>query len=185
MAPAKGGRLNAFKICNSDEITLAARVPMGELVSCPFNREGDDMTFMLRASLLLLAFLGCGWVRAAQVTIENPKKLPVKEEEVNLLYTMVCQQVAKDFHVRNYKNLESPLTLVLGEDRERYVIDHLTGAGTIYLHQWDEVHFASAAVMIAFHHVLSNNQFREEVKNVLTRFSKIVPETISAARNRR
>jgi hypothetical protein len=143
------------------------------------------MTFMLRASLLLLAFLGCGWVRAAQVTIENPKRLPVKEEEVNLLYTMVCQQVAQDFHVRNYKNLESPLTLVLGEDRERYAIDHLTGAGTIYLHQWDEVHFASAAIMIAFHHVLSNDQFQEEGKNVLRRFSKIVPETISAARNRR
>jgi len=185
MAPAKGGRLSAFKICDPDEITIAARVPKSELVSCPFNLEGDDMTFMLRASLLLLAFLGCGWVRAAQVTIENPKRLPVKEEEVNLLYTIVCQQVAQDFHVRNYKNLESPLTLVLGEDRERYVIDHLTGAGTIYLHQWDEVHFASAAIMIAFHHVLSNDQFQEEGKNVLRRFSKIVPETISAARNRR
>jgi len=97
---------------------------------------------------------------------------------------MVCRQVAQDFHVPNYKNLESPLTLVLGEDRERYVIDHL-GAGTIYLLQWDEAHFASAAVRITFHHVLSSGQFQEEVKNVLTRFSKIVPETISAARNRR
>jgi len=156
-----------------------------KLVRCPFDLEGDDMVFIIRGSVLLLAFLGLEWVLAAQVTIENPKKLPVKEEEVNLLYTMVCQQVAQDFHVRNYKNLESPLTLVLGEDRERYVIDHLTGAGTIYLHQWDEAHFASAAIMIAFHHVLSNDQFQEEGKNVLRRFSKIVPETISAARNRR
>lgn len=129
------------------------------------------MTFMLRASLLLLASLGCGCVQAAQVTMENPKKLPVKEEEVTLLYTMVCRQVAQDFHVPNYKNLESPLTLMLGEDRERYVID-LLGAGTIYLLQWDDAHFASAAVRITFHHVLSNGQFQEEVKNVLTRFSK-------------
>jgi hypothetical protein len=133
------------------------------------------MTFVMRASLL----------GAAQVAIENPQKVKVKEVEVNLLYTMVCQQVARDFHVHNYKNLEAPLTLVLGEDRERYVIDHLTGAGTIYLQQWDEAHFASAAVMIAFHHVLTNDQFRVEVKNVLTRFSKTVPETLSAARNRR
>src|SRR6266481_683229 len=184
MVPAKGGRSHAFKICNPDEIRIAARVPQVELVSCPFNLGDDDMTFMLRASLLLLAFLCCGWVQAAQVTIENPKKLPVQEEEVNLLYTIVCRQVAQDFHVPNYKNLESPLTLVLGEDRERYVIDHL-GAGTIYLLQWDEAHFASAAVRITFHHVLSSGQFQEEVKNVLTRFSKIVPETISAARNRR
>ena len=120
----------------------------------------------------------------AQVTFQNPKKLLVKEDEVKLLYTIVCQQVAQDFHVRDYKILEVPLTLVLGEDRERYVIDHL-GAGTIYLLQWDEAHFASAAVRITFHHVLSSGQFQEEVKNVLTRFSKIVPETISAARNRR
>ena len=156
-----------------------------KLVRCPFDLGGDDMVFIIRGSVLLLAFLGFAWVLAAQVTIENPKKLSVKEEEVNLLYTIVCQQVAQDFHVRDYKNLEPPLTLVLGEDRERYVIDHLTGAGTIYLHQWDEVHFASAAIMIAFHHVLSNDQFQEEGKNVLRRFSKIVPETISAARNRR
>ncbi len=59
---------------------------------------------------------------AAQVRIENPKKLPVKDEEVNLLYTMVCEQVAQDFHVRNYKNLEVPQTLVLGEEAERYVL---------------------------------------------------------------
>jgi hypothetical protein len=143
------------------------------------------MTFVMRASLLFLVFLGCGWAGAAQVTIENPEKVPVKQEEVNLLYSMVCQQVAQDFHVHHYKNLEAPLKLVLGEDRERYVIDHLTGAGTIYLQQWDEAHFASAAVMIAFHHVLTNDQFRVEVKNVLTRFAKTVPETLSAARNRR
>jgi hypothetical protein len=109
----------------------------------------------------------------------------VKDEEVNLLYTMVCEQVAQDFHVRNYKNLEVPLTLVLGEEAERYVIDHLTGAGTIYLRQWDETYFAGAAVMIAFHRVLTNGQFQAEVKKVLTRFSKIAPETLTAARNRR
>jgi hypothetical protein len=143
------------------------------------------MVFIIRGSVLLLAFLGFGWILAAQVTFENPKKLPVKEDEVSLLYTIVCQQVAQDFHVRDYKILEVPLTLVLGEDRERYLIDHTTGAGTIYLQQWDESHFASAAVMIAFHHVLTSNQFREEVKTVLTRFSKVAPETVSAARNRR
>ena len=143
------------------------------------------MASIIRASVLLLAFLGSAWVLAAQVRIENPKKLPVKDEEVNLLYTMVCEQVAQDFHVRNYKNLEVPLTLVLGEEAERYVIEHLTGAGTIYLRQWDETHFASAAVLIAFHHVLTNGQFQAEVKEVLTRFSKIAPETLTAARNRR
>ena len=142
------------------------------------------MASIIRASVLLLAFLGSAWVLAAQVS-RKPEKASREGRRGQPPYTMVCEQVAQDFHVRNYKNLEVPLTLVLGEEAERYVIDHLTGAGTIYLRQWDETPFASAAILIAFHHVLTNGQFQAEVKNVLTRFSKIAPETLTAARNRR
>jgi hypothetical protein len=60
----------------------------------------------------------------------------VRDKEVNLLYTMVCEQVAQDFHVRNRKNLEVPLTLVLGEERERDAIDHLTKEATFWLQHW-------------------------------------------------
>jgi hypothetical protein len=135
--------------------------------------------------VVLLAVLACGKTRGAQVTIENPKNLPIKEEEVNLLYTMVCQQVAENFQVRDYKRLESPLTVVLGEDREGYWIDHLNGAATIHLQKWDEARFASAAVMIAVDHLLSNDQFREVVVKTLKRFWNTSPVTVSEARNRR
>ena len=103
---------------------------------------------------------------------------------LSLLYTLVCQQVAESYHVKNYKDIEVPLTLALGEERERYLIDHLTGAATVYLQQWNETRFASAAVMIAFHHVLTNDQFQVVVTKALKRFSKIAPETVTTLRNR-
>ena len=143
------------------------------------------MSLRILSSLLILTCVGCGWVRAAQITIENPKNLPIKGEEVSLLYMMVCQQVAENFHVPNSQDIQFPLTVVLGAERERYVIDHITNAGTIYLERWDELHFASAAVMIAFHHVLSNERANVIVIRALKRFSKVAPETVQAARNQR
>ena len=143
------------------------------------------MCSRILTSFLCFALFGAGSLRAGEVTIENPKGLPVKQEEVSLLYTLVCQQVAESFHVKNYKDIEVPLTLVLGEERERYLIDHLTGAVTIYLQQWNETRFAAAAVMIAFHHVLTNDQFQVVVTKALKRFSKIAPETVTTLKNRR
>ena len=161
-------------------------MPQFELVVCAFDLEGVvSMSSRMLASFVFLALFGAGNLRAGELTIENPKGLPVKQEEVSLLYTLVCQQVAETFHVKNYKDIEVPLTLVLGEERERYLIDHLTGAATIYLQQWNEPRFASAAVMIAFHHVLTNDQFQTVVTKALKRFSKIAPETVTTLRNRR
>jgi hypothetical protein len=111
------------------------------------------------------------------VTIENPKGFPV-----NLLYTMTCREIAEAYHVRNYKDLQVPMTLVLGGDDERYVIDHLTGAGTIYLKQWIEQNFVAAAVMIAFHRVLSDERFKSEVTKILMRFERVKPQSVTALR---
>jgi len=137
----------------------------------------------LLAALLLCLFSSkpaCG----AAVTIENPKGLPVDGTQVNLLYTMTCQEIADAYHVRNYRDVQVPVTLVLGEDDERYVIDHLTGAGTIYLRQWIEQNFVAAAVMIAFHRVLANDRFQSEVTKILARFERIKPQTVTALRHR-
>jgi hypothetical protein len=42
----------------------------------------------------------------------------------------------------------------LGQDRERYTIDHQTGPATINLRELDEVSFAASAVGIAVPHAL-------------------------------
>jgi len=147
-----------------------------------FDLEASDM-FRILLSAILMTCLGCGWARA-DVTIDNPKHLPINEAEVEILYTIVCQEIADTYHVRNYKNLQVPVTLVLGEHDERYLIDHRTGAGTIYLAQWNEQLFVSSAVMIAFHHVLSDDKFKLEVTKILTRFEKVRPQTVTALRHR-
>ncbi len=111
------------------------------------------MRWSIYLSVLLL-MASCG-VRAqeTQIRIENPNHDRVREEQVATLYRIACQQVAKASHIQNYKQLEYPLTLVLGAAQERYAIDRTTGSATIYLLNWDETHFASAAVRIALYHV--------------------------------
>jgi hypothetical protein len=135
---------------------------------------------MLLAALLFSTNGLCG----ASVTIENPKSPPVDDGQMNLLCTMTCQEIAGAYHVRDYKNLQVPLTLVLGEDDDRYVIDHLNGAGTIYLRQWSEQSFVAAAVMIAFHRVHTKERYNSEVIKILTRLNRVKPQTVMALKHR-
>ena len=138
---------------------------------------------MRRMIFLLAVLLSSADRLCGAVTIENPKSLPVDDGQVNLLYTMTCEEIADAYHVRNYKDLQVPLTLVLGEDDERYVIDHMTGAGTIYLKQWNEQNFVAAAVLIAFHRVLTKERFNLEVIKILTRFERVKPQTVMALKH--
>ena len=128
-----------------------------------------------------LALFLSGLAQGAQVTIESPKNLSVEDWQVKLLYTLICQDVADTLHVQDFTKLEYPLTLVLGK-RERYLIDHRTGAATIYLETWDEAHFAAAAAMLALHHVLSDEQFRAVVMKSLKRYSNTRLVTIAEAK---
>ena len=137
------------------------------------------MQWRFCTGVVMLAVCCCAWANGSEVSIDNPKNLPIKEEEVTLLYTIVCQQVAENFQIRDYKQLEYPLTVVLGEDHEGYWIDHVRGAATIHLQKWDDARFASTAVMIAVDHLLSNDQFHQVVVKTLKRFWSINPVTVS------
>lgn len=139
------------------------------------------MWWRIYLSAAVLTFLGCGQAWPAEVTIENPKNLPVREEQVTLLYNMICQEVAKTYHIHDYRKLERPLTLVLGEDRERYASD-AEGIGTIYLRKWDEARFAACAAKLAVNGVLSHEQFSVVVLKTLQRYRNVKPITASEAR---
>jgi hypothetical protein len=129
--------------------------------------------------VLLLCLFGCDITRA-QVTIENPRNLPVDETRVNLLYTMASEEVARMFHVHDPKQLRPPLKLILGQGEELYTIDSRTG--TIYLKDWNEAHFVGSVVMLAVHHLLSGEQFRVLVDRTLKRFSDVNPITVAEAK---
>ena len=135
--------------------------------------------------VVALALLGCSWARGAEVTIENPQTLPVNRGQVSLLYTMICQEVGDTYRIRDYQKLEYRLTLVLGEEHEHYVIDHPPGTATIYLQKWDETRFASAAAMLALHHLLSGEQFRDVVMKALKRYRIARPITVNEAKTLR
>ena len=66
---------------------------------------------------------------------------------------------------------------------ERYSIEVSTG--TIYLQKWDETSFASGATLLAFHRVLSDEQFRIVAMKALKRFWNTRPVTVSEARTLR
>lgn len=129
---------------------------------------------------VVLVMASCG-VRAQEthIRIENSNHDRVREEEVATLYRIACQQVAKASHIQNYKQLEHPLTLVLGAAQERYAIDRTTGSATIYLVNWDETHFTSAAVRVALYHV---PWFEFVVSQTLERFRNSHPVSISELR---
>src|SRR5215468_3100980 len=133
-------------------------------------RGGTGMRWHVSPIVAFLVILACCPAQGAQITILNPKNLPVDQEQIALLYRMSCQEVADTFHIRDYAKLLYPLNVVLGEERERYEIDHKTGTGTIYLQQWEEVRFAGAAAMLALDHLMSTEQFRTVVTKTLKRF---------------
>ena len=80
-------------------------------------------------------------------------------------------------------NIVTSTLFVLGEEYERYSIEVSTA--TIYLQKWDETSFASGATLLAFHGVLSDEQFRIVAMKALKRFRNTRPVTVSEARTLR
>ncbi len=133
-----------------------------------------------------LALIDCCGARAVTVTIENPGNLPVSQEQVSALYTIVCQEVAKGLHIHDFREIETPLTLILGEEPERYTSDNVTGKAAIYLKEWDESRFAISAAMILYHQRLSSSrQFRVVIIKTLGRFRTMRPITLSEVKTGR
>src|ERR1700687_5490964 len=61
-----------------------------------------------------LALLG-GSATFAQITVKNPRHLPLPDYKLQTLYRIACQQVAEEFHISDPAKLDFPLTVVLGE----------------------------------------------------------------------
>ena len=136
---------------------------------------------LLRTAALVL--LACS-PSLAQVTIENPKNLEVSPARVNLVFSMTCNIIAKEFHMRDSSKLEFPLTLVLGEPNEHYTADDNKGVYTIYLDDWNEAHFASSTLALVVHHLVSIVRQRELVREILLRSNRIAPVSSRELRKR-
>jgi hypothetical protein len=136
---------------------------------------------MTRLSSLLLLPLLTTSSSLAQLTIANPKHLDVPQERAKVLLTETCRVVAKEFHVRNFSDIEYPLTLVLGEQDEGYGIDK-QGKITLYLRQWSEMKFVVWATRVAIQSLVNREREDRLAKEILRRTDRTLPVSKNALR---
>jgi hypothetical protein len=133
---------------------------------------------LLRAGILF--FWGSGVVlvgssaSSAQITVRNPNNLALPDQKPQVLLRMACRVVADEFHVHDAAKLDFPLILVLGEPFH-YTADDENQLYTIYLDRWDDTRFVSSAVMLASHRVVTKDQYRRMVVEILRRASQVSP----------
>ena len=108
----------------------------------------------------------------AQVTIKNPDGLEVPELRAQLVFSVTCEVVASEFHVKRAE-AEFPIILVLGEPNERYTSDEEHQLYTLYLYRWNEAQFAASAMRLALQHIVTQTRRDRMVKEILKRSDKI------------
>jgi hypothetical protein len=120
-----------------------------------------------------LAMLG-STAAHAQITIKNPKHLPLPDYKLQALYRIACEQVAEEFHISDPAKLDFPLTVVLGEP-SHYTSDDDKQSYVIYLDRWDDIRFTSSVVLLAAHRVVSRERYKRMVLETLRRANEIMP----------
>jgi len=115
-----------------------------------------------------------GPLSMAQVTIQNPQRLPVSQQQVEMLHHTISRVVAEEFHVRQNRAVGSVI-LVLGEDRERIIADAATGTFTIYLKRWDAATFAISDMQLTVQRVVSRDRWERMAREVIRRANQITP----------
>lgn len=110
----------------------------------------------------------------ANLTIDNPRHLDVPEQKARVLLRLAHRAIAQEFHSREQLKAEFDFRLVLGEKDERYEIDEHTGVPTLYLQQWNEAKFTTAAVRLAVQKSIDRNREERLIFDILRRSEQIM-----------
>ena len=124
-------------------------------------------------SLLLLLLCGSGWLHA-QVSVVNEKQLTVPPGRPEVIYHSALQ-VMQDKFAEGDVELRFPVTVVLGEEHERYTADENRRLDTIYLESWNENKFAVAVMRLALEHLLDTECRNQLLGEILRRSDAISP----------
>jgi hypothetical protein len=100
-----------------------------------------------------------------------------------MLHRITCRVVAEEFHISE-KEVEGPVTLLLGEEHERTVVDERNGSSHIYLRRWDEAEFAISDTELAVQRMLPQHRFERIAREVLRRVNKTAPVNAHALRGK-
>jgi len=110
----------------------------------------------------------------AQVAIENPQRLEVPEQRVQMLHQVVCRVAAHKLRIRATKK-DSPVTLVLGEPEERIGVGSDGTPGKIYLKRWDETTFTVGDMQLVIQRVMIRERLTQMTSEVLRRLKQMAP----------
>jgi hypothetical protein len=135
----------------------------------PTGRVSKRRRMMILAALPL--FICCCKV-LGQVTIRNSQHVPVSEQDVQVLFNLTCQVVAREFHVSS-KDVDFPIVLVLGDTNERFSSDEERHLYSVYLYRWNEAQFADASMKLAIQHMVTQTRRERMVNEILKRYSTI------------
>jgi len=115
----------------------------------------------------------------AQFRVENPHHLDFPQERAQLIINSARQVVAEEFHLQDARDVEFPLTLVLGSADEYYDENENTKAYAIHLRKWDEVKFAVSVVRLSVHRLITKDRRDKMLARVLNRVNRVSPVDVS------
>lgn len=116
----------------------------------------------------------------AQVTIQNPKKLPVPETRVNLIYDVVRQLVFEEVKPAGGKPVSLKLTLSLAVRPEfGYLTSEENRAAEVFLKEWDEARFSYAVMALALQQTLPAKRRSEILQEAQRRVNLLAPVDVS------
>lgn len=124
-----------------------------------------------------LLVLASTFVRA-QLTIENPKKLEVPEQQAQTLFLNINRVMEAEFHSPGNLENQFRVRLVVGEADERFTIDDAYGNGTVYLSRWNAGRFAVSTMRLAVQHLLGPDRQKKMLKEVMERTRATAPVSV-------
>ena len=133
------------------------------------------VTRLVGWALLLAAVPSLG-----QIAIQNPKKLPVPEARVAVIYDVVRELVFEQVKPAGGKMVNLRLTLALSvRPQAGYLTDEENGTVEIYLKEWDEVRFAQAVMALALQQALPAKRRQEILQEAQRRVDLLAPVDVS------
>jgi hypothetical protein len=126
--------------------------------------------------LLLLASLPA----AAQVTIQNPKKLKLPEARVGVIYDVVRELVFQEVKPAGGKPVNMKLTLSLAVRPEfGYLTNEEKQSAEVFMTEWDEPRFAYVVMALAMQQALPASRRSELLKEALRRVDLLAPVDVT------
>lgn len=133
---------------------------------------------MKHLTLLCLMFLLVPSVHA-QLRIENSRHLDVPQERAQIIVNAAAQVVAEEFHVPDVREVEFPLTLVLGSSDDYYEENEHTKTYAVHLRTWDEDKFAVSVVRLCVHRLITRERRDKMLARIINRVNRVSPVDVS------